>query len=45
MKKNVIRVAVIVVAVAFVVIGVFRGEARAVCNRAIDICLSCIGIG
>ena len=44
-RKTVIRIAVLLVAVLFIVIGVSRDEASMVLKKGRDICLSCIGIG
>jgi hypothetical protein len=38
-------IAVILVAVAMVVFGIYRAEISDVFNKAIRICLECIGIG
>ena len=42
--KNVIRTAVILIAVLFIVIGVFRNEANVVLSKAKAICFACIGL-
>ncbi len=44
-RKTVLRIAILLVAVLFIVIGVFRDEARIVLTKGRDICLACIGIG
>ena len=38
-------VLVLVTAVAFIFIGIFRDEITTVFNKATNICLECIGIG
>ncbi|MEN6390391.1 MAG: CD1871A family CXXC motif-containing protein [Syntrophomonas sp.] len=42
---NPTRVLLLVVAVALIGFGIYRGEVDAVFNKAINICLECIGIG
>lgn len=44
-RKTVIRIGVLLAAVLFIIIGVFRDEAAMVLTKGRDICLSCIGIG
>jgi hypothetical protein len=44
-KRRLIGTLVIVIAIAMVVLGVFRDEVTDVFNKAIRICLECIGIG
>jgi hypothetical protein len=44
-KTRIAAVAVILVAIAMTVYGVFRGEMTDVFNKAVRICLECIGIG
>ncbi len=40
-----LRIACLFTACAFVVFGVRRGEALVVQNKAVNICLECIGLG
>ena len=40
-----IRAALLCVGIAFIVIGLVTGEAGIVLDKAIHICLECIGIG
>lgn len=44
-RIHIIRAAAIVVALAFIAIGVSRGDAAVVLRKAIRICLECIGVG
>ncbi len=44
-KKNIVRLALILVAVAFVLVGIFRDEAQMVLTKATSICFACIGLG
>ena len=44
-RRNRLRAALLAVAVAFVVAGVWRGEVRTVFIKAANICLECIGLG
>lgn len=44
-KKRILGVVVIVIAIAMIVLGIFRDEVTDVFNKAIRICLECIGIG
>ncbi len=48
-KKDVtnkwVRYSLLGLSILFVVLGIFRGEARTVLQKAVLICLECIGIG
>jgi uncharacterized protein YoxC len=44
-KKKILSLAIMLIAAAMIVLGVFREEAVDVFNKAILICLECIGIG
>lgn len=44
-KKNIIAFSVIILGIAFVILGVYRGEVETVLRKAVNICLECIGIG
>jgi len=43
MKKS--KFVVLVVGIAMICIGAYRGEVSVVLNKGINICLECIGIG
>ena len=45
MKKTAVRIALIVIAVAFVLIGIFRNETALVLSKGRAICFACIGLG
>ena len=44
-RKTILRIAVILITVLFIVLGIFRDEAAMVLIKGRDICLSCIGLG
>ena len=44
-QENRAALAAVVIAVAFLVIGVWRGEAEVVLRKSINICMECIGLG
>lgn len=37
--------AMLVLSIAFIILGVYRGEVDTVLSKAIRICLECVGIG
>ncbi len=39
------RIMIAAVACGFIVYGTFRGEVEIVLNKAVNICLECIGLG
>lgn len=45
MKKNIIGSMIFVVGILFIVIGATNGENAVVLQKAIRVCLECIGIG
>lgn len=44
-KRQALSIALLLLGLAFVVIGVSRGEAAEVLTKAVRICMECIGIG
>ena len=44
-KRNRTAFALLLLAVRFVALGVWRGEAEVVFRKAVNICLECIGLG
>ena len=44
-KKAVAQAALLIVGVAMLCFGVWRGEAATVLSKAIKLCLECVGIG
>ncbi|HHZ06898.1 MAG TPA: thioredoxin [Clostridiales bacterium] len=44
-RKNIFATGILCVGVVFVIIGVYRNEVHIVLQKAINICLECIGIG
>ncbi len=45
MKKTVVRIAIAVIAVAFIALGIIRSEQKLVLTKGASICFSCIGLG
>jgi len=44
-KAALIRTGILLLAAVFVLLGVMRGETAVVLQKAVNICLECIGIG
>ena len=44
-KRRIAAGGIAVVSVAFIIYGVLRGEAGIILNKAVNICLECIGLG
>jgi hypothetical protein len=44
-RLRLLRVALLILAIAGIVLGAMNGEVRTVVTKAINICLQCIGIG
>ncbi len=45
LRRNAAALLLLLVAVSFLVIGVYREEAELVFRKAIQICMECIGLG
>lgn len=43
--RRLIAGAILVVAVTMIVYGIYRGEVSIVLNKAVNVCLECIGLG
>lgn len=43
--KHIARTAVVLIAVLFLIYGISRGEVAVVLNKAIHVCMECIGLG
>ncbi len=44
-KRSIYSLALLAVGIAFIVIGAVRGDTEAVLQKAIMICMECIGLG
>ena len=44
-KRRIITWTLLVISAVMIAAGVFRGEALAVLNKAVKVCMQCIGIG
>lgn len=44
-EKNFLAIAVMLVGIALIVYGISRGQVTAVLNKAVRVCMECIGIG
>ena len=43
--RRLIAEAILVVAVVMILYGIYRGEISIVLNKAVNVCLECIGLG
>lgn len=44
-KRRAVQIAALVLAVCMTACGIYRGETLIVLNKAVNICLECIGLG
>lgn len=45
LRRNAVAIFILIIATAFIAIGIKRGEAQTVYRKASNICMECIGIG
>jgi hypothetical protein len=45
LKRNKAAAVLMLFGILFILLGIFRGEAAAVLNKAVNICMECIGLG
>lgn len=44
-QKNLFKIALLIVSTAFIAIGIVRGEVSLILQKAVRICMECIGLG
>lgn len=44
-RRNILCAALLLTGAAFIVLGIYRGEAETVLRKAVYICMECIGLG
>ena len=44
-QKRLVRILILILSCVFILYGTARGEAKTVLNKAVNICLECIGLG
>lgn len=45
LKTNTAAILLVLAGIIFMILGIFRGEAAVVLDKAIRICMECIGLG
>lgn len=45
LTRDKLRCGILLLSIAFIITGLCQGEVRTIFNKAINICLECIGIG
>lgn len=45
LPKNLFKIALLIVSAAFIAIGIVRGEVSLILQKAVRVCMECIGLG